>query len=163
MLPKCIAEDGPSAIRYPRGEEPYKPKGLVIDPEKPYTLYGDKEGDVLIVTYGRISANAFKALERLKSEGKTGAVLMLCRIKPLDKLYARLAEKYKPIFFFEEGIRHGGMGESFLDLLVSEGCDKPYILKAIDDSFVTHASVDRLLQILELDADGIYKNVTENI
>ena len=163
VLRRCIAEPGPSAIRYPRGVEPKKPEGLVIDPKMPYTLYGEEKGEVLIVSYGRISANAFEAADRLNAQGTRTSVLMLCRVVPIDDYCVKLAEGFERVFFFEEGIRHGGIGEAYLDMMVSAGIDRPYSITAVDGDFVAHASVSHLLRQLGLDADSMYNKINNSI
>lgn len=158
MLKKCVAEDGPAVVRYPRGVEPYKPEGFeTVD--APYVLYGAKNGNALIVTYGRIAADAFKASDRLNAEGISTSVLKLGRIKPLGEDYAAICGNYSRVYFFEEGIRNGGIGESFLSEITENGFKGEYHLKAIEDRFVAHASVAHLLAGLGLDADGIYSTI----
>ena len=44
-------------------------------------------------------------------------------------------------------------------LLEERGFKGSFTIKAVDDKFVTHASVDRLLHMLELDCEGIYNAV----
>ncbi len=159
VLRECIAEDGPAAIRYPRGVEPSMPDDLKLNPGTPYTLYGESSGDVLLVTYGRIAAGAFEAMKRLNQNGIRTTVLLLCRIKPLDKSCCDIVNGFSSVYFFEEGIKQSGINETFLSLITENGYTGRYSVRAVDNSFVTHASVARLLQKLGLDADGMYDMV----
>ncbi len=157
-LEMCVNEPSPAAIRYPRGSEPAVPDGFEPSVE-PYCVYGDENADIAIVTYGRIFAAAATACDRLRSEGKKACVIKLLRVKPVDAESVHLASKAKNVFFFEEGIRQGGIGETFIALLKEQGFDGSYTLRAVDNTFVTHASVARPLEMLELDEQGMYNAV----
>jgi len=161
-LTQCLEETTPAAVRYPRGAEPYKPDSFTPSIE-PYCEYGDPEADTVIVTYGRIFASAAKACDRLNSEGIRIRVIKLLRVKPVDKECVEKALGAKRIIFFEEGIRQGGIGETFIALLKEKGYKGEYNLKAVDNAFVTHASVSRLLEMLGLDAEGMYNAVREAV
>ena len=125
-----------------------------------YDLLGDAAGDILIVTYGRIFANAFEARERAKADGINNiSVLKLNRIKPIDEAAYKLATGFKKVLFFEEGIKNGGIGETYISGISSMGYTGKCNLIAINDEFVQHAKVNRLLSLLKLDADGIYEQI----
>lgn len=57
---------------YPRGGEPAFPPGYP-DQGGDYSYYGG--GETLIVTYGRLSAEAAQAVELLKGQGKKVSLL----------------------------------------------------------------------------------------
>lgn len=142
------------AIRYPRGSQPYKPDDFVCSKSQ-YSFYGDKKADTLIVTYGKTFASACTAYENLKNNGTNVAILKLNQIKPLPTSAIKDTLNYKKVFFFEEGMATGGVGEHFLKALNQEGFQGEYTLTAIDDIYVKHAKVDSLLKQLKLDAEGI--------
>jgi len=161
-LEMSINEPSPAAVRYPRGGEPDKPNGFTSD-FAPYSFYGDPDADTIVVTYGRIFAAAAKAADRLREEGHNVSVLKLLRVKPIDKKSVSLAAEAKNIIFFEEGIRQGGIGETFAALLDDIDYAGRFRLQAVDNRFVTHASVARLLEMLGLDEKGMYSTVMEVI
>ena len=68
-------------------------------------------------TAGFFSA-ACLAQKALRENGIEIAVLKLNRIRPLDPAAAKTASSAEEIFFFEEGIRQGGVGEAFADQLL---------------------------------------------
>ena len=72
------------------------------------------------------------------------------------------ASQYQRIFFFEEGIRLGGIGEHFLNALNQYGFQGSYTLTAIDH-FIPQASVESSLKQLHLDRDGMIKTIVEQI
>lgn len=148
------------AVRYPRGSECERPKDIIKDSMN-YDIYGDINADKLLITYGRLFSNAYKAYERLKADNESICVLKLCRIKPIDKEAIEFAKRFSKIHFFEEGILAGGIGETFDYELTKIGYTGLYKITAIEDRFVTHASVDSSLRKLNLDADSMY-NIMKN-
>lgn len=142
------------AIRYPRGAEcelpaDFKPTYDVFD------IYGDENADVTIVSYGRIFGNACKARNELKSQGKNVRVVKLNRIKPLDASIVEILKNDKHIFFFEEGIQNGGVGEKLALRLLEAGYKGEYKLTAVDYCFVEHGSVEATIKNNHLDTQSM--------
>ena len=162
MLYKSMYQySGPSAIRYPRGTEQYKPDGFTADGND-YDFLGGS-GGILAVTYGRIFSNLCKASEHLKEDGFQTDLLKLGLVKPVPTDALKIALDYDIIVFFEEGIRHGGVAEDFCSLLEENGWNGSFTIRAVDDRFVPHASVNSSLAKLGLDPDGMYETIRELI
>ncbi len=153
--------EGVVAIRYPRGQE------KVINPDnytfvgKDYSIYSSEKAENCIVTYGRISAHACSACDRLNEQGKDFFVLKLNRIKPVDEEAVKAALGSEKVFFFEEGIKNGGIAETFGCMLNERGFNGRYRTVAVENCFVEHASVTELYKKYGLDTDGIYNICTE--
>lgn len=150
---------GVAAVRYPKGSQPYKPLDYDCT-DKPFDFFGDENADVLLVTYGRLFANACRALDTLTEEGKGFCILKLNRIKPIDTDALKQSLKYKKILFFEEGMKSGGVGESFEIKLGELNYSGKCAVFAIEDKFVKQASVDRSLEILGLDEHSMAEAVS---
>ncbi len=147
-------------VRYPRGGELYKPD----DFEKSsinFDIYGDENAEIALVTYGRLFSYACKAKEKLESEGMNVKIIKLCRIKPIDCKAVKLASESKRIFFFEESMVAGGIGESFGYELKKTGKDLFYKIHGIKDTFVRHETVEQALREFKLDADGMVEVIKE--
>lgn len=149
------------AVRYPRGAQRALPEGI-----KPtfadYDVFGDDNAQKAIVTYGRtFSACAF-AYERLKAEGESVKLIKLNRIIPVCHEAVEAAADCETVFFVEEGIRRGGVGEGFLLELSNSGFCGKYNLRAVEDGFVKQASVESLLHKYGFDEDGVYSLVKGN-
>lgn len=153
-------ENGLVAVRYPRGSEKEIPSEIEEN-FPPCEVYGEENAEQLLVTYGRIFGNAVSACDALNAKGCSAAVLKLNRIIPLDAEAVKTALSAKRIFFFEEGIRAGGIGERFGELLLENGYKGQYTLTAVPDEFVEHASVSAQLHYYRLDADGMLKVISE--
>jgi 1-deoxy-D-xylulose-5-phosphate synthase len=148
---------GFAAVRYPRGGQlfrPYdfRPSGRAFD------LYGEKKTETVIVTYGRLFSFACLACSELNRKGDRTAVVKLNRIKPVDPEAVRQASGAKQVFFFEEGIQQGGIGEHFGFLLGQAGFAGKFYLRAIND-FVAHATMRQALEALGLTENGMLQMI----
>lgn len=153
-LHKAVYETtGVAVVRYPRGSEGYMPEDIEYG-SKPYTLYGNKTAPILLVTYGREFSQCCLAIEKLRQDGIDACILKLNTIKPIAAGALMLAKKYERCFFFEEGIRSGGVGELFGFELYQSGFSGKYTLTAINGP-VYQAKTDSALHKLGLDADMI--------
>ena len=143
------------AVRYPRGGEPYRPDDFT-ESDINFNVYGNPNASRLIVTYGRLFSQAVKAREMLRQVGIESCILKLCRIKPIDPEAVRFAAEFKNVYFFEEGMRSGGIGESFESLLVKSKFKGRYSITAIGDVFIHHSKDTEALRTLGLDAQSMY-------
>ncbi len=144
------------AIRYPRGGEIARVSDMK-NSSMNYDIYGDRNAKKLLITYGRLFANAVKAYEKLNTEGENICILKLCKIKPIDKNAIEFAKGFEKIHFFEEGILAGGIGETFDYELTKIGYTGLYKITAIEDKFIPHATVSDSLKHNKLDEDSMYE------
>lgn len=159
FLQQAIFETpGVSAVRYPRGKSLYRPNAYVSNC-KAYSLYMESNPKVLLVTYGRLFSFTAKACERLHELGLSVGVLKLNRIKPLDEGIFVPALNAQAVYFFEEGIEMGGIGEHFIACLMNRGYQGRVFLRGIGDQFIKHASMAQCLEELGLDEESIYQAV----
>ncbi len=152
-------DDGIAAVRYPRGGEPFRPEGF--KPGALYTTFGSGKSAVL-VTYGRLFAYAAQACELLKEKGIDITVLKLERIRPIPPDAVETAASFKKVYFFEEGMESGGVGEAFFVALRDQGFVGSFELSGIKDKFVVQASVEQSLADLGLDCTGMVNKLTWN-
>ncbi len=149
IIKKSSEINTPIAIRYPRGAEPKYYKELANSSD--FTVNG--EGDTAIVTYGRISANAFKAQEILRENGINVSVVKLNLIYPFSDELLKKLSSFRTVYFFEEGIKSGGIAEHLRAKILSEN----FSIYAIDDEFVPSSKVDSALKKYKLDTDSMVK------
>lgn len=153
--------DNVTVVRYPRGCEPVFPDDYTATTEN-FETYMGEGANIAIVTYGRLFSFACEAAKRLR-ESKIGAgVLKLNRIKPVDEEAVKLCMTYEKIFFFEEGIRGGGVAETFSRMLLESGYKGEFTLKAFEDCFVGQGKTESQLKKYGLDADGIYSLIVRH-
>lgn len=149
---------GAVAVRYPRGNEKFKPEGYKYNHDS-YNVFGDTNATNCIVTYGREFSECIKAYERLEGT----FVIKLNRIKPIDKSVLNELKNTKNIFFFEEAIASGGIGESFGNMLAENSVSATYRHICVTDEFVKQASVDSQMKAYKLDCDSIIREVSNAI
>jgi 1-deoxy-D-xylulose-5-phosphate synthase len=142
MLRTALTIDGPSAIRYPRGNALGVPVPEVIEPLEVGTGEVLREGDrVAIVGYGTGVPLGLAAADLLAERGLDVTVADARFAKPLDAgLLAQLASEHDLLVTVEEGVLAGGFGTGVLETL-SEGLPMPRILRVgLPDRFVTHGA-----------------------
>ena len=152
---------GVVSVRYPRGSEGERPEAL-REESPDFDIYGDQDADILIVTYGRLFCQAYQAYEALKDQGIHVCILKLCRIKPVDKKAYEFAMKFSDIYFFEEGILQGGIGETIARELSQREHNGRVSIAAVDGEFVQHATVQRALENLSLDAKSMIQTILKD-
>lgn len=137
----------PLAIRYPRGAELFE----FAPDDNDFTVFF--KGENLIITYGRISANAYYAAQ---DAGNT-AFLKLNKIHPISHDLLNEIGKYKSVFFFEEGILSGGIAQQVGASALESGINVKYRIIAVEDTFVAPATVESALKKYKLDKDSMIK------
>lgn len=162
MLKRALFDtEGVAVVRYPRGGELYIPDDFKVSSE-PYAFYGSSDSDILMVTYGREFSQLCLAGESLAEKGVSSCILKLNTIKPLPEKAVELSKKYKRVYFFEEGVRCGGIGEGFGFALYQSGFAGQFCLTALNGS-VAQAKISSALHNVGLDADMIETKILSDI
>ena len=143
------------AVRYPRGSMPEGGDELTSPGE--YEVYGDENAPYAVVTYGRLFFEAVKAVKELSAKGISVKVIKLCKIIPLPEECESHALDCRKVFFFEEGMKNGGVGEEFSCRLMQNGFGGKYIHTGVDREFVSHAGVDYLMEKYGLDSASMVR------
>ena len=105
-----------------------------------------------------------KPRKPLTKQGVEICILKLCRIKPIERKCRCILRQISIMYwFFEEGIKNGGIARNFSDLLCCTQFCGDYHIKAIDDKFVKQMSVSEALHELKLDDDGMVNTITKNL
>ncbi len=152
MLKKAVYSDGLSVVRYPRGKQsdscvsiPYKDENI--------SVFGS--GKTALISYGRVVGNLLSAQKKLSD----CAVIKLNKVAPLDKSIVSALKDFDRVYFFEEGIRKGGIGEQIGSLISENGLKCRYKNTAVDAEFVSSASVNSQICKYKLDQESIIKTV----
>jgi 1-deoxy-D-xylulose-5-phosphate synthase len=136
-------DDGPIALRYPRGEGSGAPLSAPADVEPIAIGTGEvlREGErVALVGYGSGVAKALEAADLLAEHGLHVTVADARFAKPIDaELIDTLAADHDLLVTVEEGVLPGGFGSAVLEHLTAEGAQAPRILRVgLPDRYVTH-------------------------
>ena len=150
---------GVCCVRYPRGGESKLP---AFDPQVPWAIEpkGAKPR-LLLVTYGKLSAQAVQAAQILSQQGVPTAVLKLLRLLPFCEEAVEQAMQAEYVLFAEEGIESGGIGQMFGSRLLENGFQGHYRVLAVHDRFVEQATPDRALALCGLDAQSMVQTCTQ--
>ena len=167
MMFTMLEHDGPTAMRYPRGNG----VGAPLDRDPQLLEIGKAEilrdgGEVAIIAYGSMVHPSWQAAEHLSKDGIESTVVNARFAKPLDaQLLLALARTKRLIVTVEEAYLAGGFGSAILEALEENGLqDKVRVVRmGIPDRLVTHGDPKLLLAKYGLDADGIYTRVKESI
>ncbi len=136
-------DDGPVALRYPRGEAVGTPL-----PEHPVEIpigTGEilREGDhVALLGYGSGVQKSLQAAALLEEHGINATVADARFAKPIDTgLAAQLAAEHELLVTVEEGVLAGGFGSGVWETLNDAGINVPRILRVgLPDRYVTHGA-----------------------
>ena len=148
-----------TAIRYPRGNETkISEKYIITDNDFDYFEFNSSK---LIISYGRLTAEVINAIEKLREKNINISLISLNKIKPINNEVFDIAMKYNEVYFYEETVKSGSIGQSFADKLFEINYNGKYEHIAIDDAFVPHASVKSLLKKYSIDTDSIIRKFSE--
>jgi 1-deoxy-D-xylulose-5-phosphate synthase len=137
-----LHDDGPVALRYPRGEGVGVP--LPARPEAIEIGTGEilREGErVALLGYGTGVAKALEAADILADHGLSVTVADARFAKPIDVgLAAQLAAEHDLLVTIEEGVLAGGFGSAVWERLSDAGLAPRILRVGLPDRYVTHGS-----------------------
>lgn len=139
-------EDGPIAIRYPRGPI----AGVPVEGEPKLLTVGESEvvedgSDVAIFGLGTFFTMAAETREELEKQGVSTALVNPRWIKPMDgKTLEEMARKVKVICTFEDHVLPNGYGCGVIEHLSNAGITTPVVRIGWPDEFIEHGNVPAL-------------------
>ncbi|HLP17502.1 MAG TPA: 1-deoxy-D-xylulose-5-phosphate synthase, partial [Bacteroidota bacterium] len=150
--------DGPVAIRYPRGNSlgiPLKTGFTRLEIGRGEILRTG--GDIAILAVGSMVQHALDAAELLEQQEINAEVVNMRFIKPIDaELLKDIASRHDAIMTVEENSIVGGFGAGILEELLKLGIvNKSVKIHGLQDAFVEHGTPAELYQLTRLDARGI--------
>ena len=155
-------DDGPIALRYPRGNG----SGVPMDEELHTIPIGtwdvlEKGTDVTILTFGTMIPVALEASRlAFEARGLSVEVVNARFIKPMDEhMLAAIRDDGKIVITLEEGVVAGGFGsgvqEWYIDRAETSSDVPPMKSLGIPDEYIEHGSVDQLLEEIGLTAQHV--------
>ena len=162
MMKFAIRQNGPVAIRYPRGEaytglEEYRAS---IEMGKAEVLEKGKE--IAILAVGNMVRTAVQVTENLRKKGYEPTLVNMRFVKPLDtELLDSIKEDHSLIVTMEENVKSGGFGEQVMTYYGSRMHGPAVRIVAIEDRFVPHGSVEDLMRQQQMDSDSVTERVLQ--
>jgi 1-deoxy-D-xylulose-5-phosphate synthase len=159
-----LYEDGPIALRYPRGaavgvDLPDQPDPIEIGRGE-VLVEGER---VALLGYGTGVQIALGAARHLRDRGLSPTVCDARFAKPLDTgLVSSLAAAHELVVTIEENVLAGGFGSAILEHLSDSAGEEalPRLLRfGIPDRYVTHGKPDLLLAEVGLTAERVADDV----
>jgi 1-deoxy-D-xylulose-5-phosphate synthase len=154
-------DDGPIALRYPRGEGVGAPL-----PERPRAIAlgtGEilREGDrVALLGYGTGVGKALAAADILAERGFEVTVADARFAKPIDAgLVAQLAAEHDLLVTVEEGVLAGGFGSAVWETLSDAGLAARILRVGLPDRYVTHGAPKLLHQEVGFTGERIAERI----
>ena len=163
MLYTALQQQGPAAIRYPRG----RGMGVSMDSEYMTIPVGKaeilKQGkDLYIAALGSTVYPSLEAANALEKEGLFAGVINCRFAKPLDTNLCDLAASTGRMLVVEENIRQGGFGGAILELFNDMGMANIRVKRiGLPDKFVEHGPVGILRKNCGIDTAGILKEAKD--
>jgi 1-deoxy-D-xylulose-5-phosphate synthase len=141
-------DDGPVALRYPRGEGlgvelPRRPERIAIGTGE---ILREASGDggsnrVALLGYGAGVGKALEAADLLAEQGIATTVADARFAKPIDAgLAAQLAAEHELLVTVEEGVLAGGFGSAVWETLSDAGLAPRIMRVGLPDRYVTHGA-----------------------
>lgn len=163
MYTAVYGNEGPFAIRYPRGHgeiKEWKNEPRILPIGKGRKLRKGK--DIALLSIGAIGNNAAKAIDEAEKAGISVAHYDMVFLKPIDEeLLHKVARKFKYIITVEDGVIKGGLGSAVLEFLSDNDYTDVHLLRmGVPDEFVTHGSVKELQQIAGIGEKEIFQHIT---
>ncbi|MDP6294603.1 MAG: 1-deoxy-D-xylulose-5-phosphate synthase [SAR324 cluster bacterium] len=160
----CNYENGPLAIRYPRGNtaELDENKSPQIEFGKAHILR--KGQDVALFAVGSMVDTAEEVADVLEAKGFSAAVINARFVKPLDeKVIVQFGGKVKLLVSLEENTIHGGFGSGVLESLSEKGMCVPTLQIGVPDRFIAQGSPEEQRQATELSPEQISTRILERL
>ncbi|HEC2171138.1 TPA: 1-deoxy-D-xylulose-5-phosphate synthase [Staphylococcus delphini] len=156
-------EQGPIAIRYPRGNG----LGVEITDKREHLPIGTWEDltegqDVALISYGPTLTTVVKVAKTLAEQGIQARVINARYIKPMDTtVLDDLGAKNMPVVTVEEAMLNGGLGSQIANYFTDHGYTNRIKRLGIDDEYIEHGDVDQILEDLGLTHDPLVHTIQQ--
>lgn len=164
MLKSAMKRNGPTAIRYPRGNVP---SGEIQLDQAPIPIgqarLAQPGQDVLLLGLGNMLPPALAAAKLLASQGVQAAVMDPRSVKPLDaEAICQAAQSTGAVVTVEDHVISGGFGSAVLELLQARGLAHiPVQCLGFPDEIIVQGSCEQLYKKYELTAEDITRKTLE--
>ncbi|MFQ5780398.1 MAG: 1-deoxy-D-xylulose-5-phosphate synthase [Nitrospiria bacterium] len=172
MLATALNQNGPVAIRYPRGEGigvPLDERETPLPIGKGKLLRGDsaEAWDVALIAVGNMVYPALEAATLLEKGGIVVGVVNARFVKPIDQeMLVMVANRCRRVITLEEHVLKGGFGEAVITTLEEErnAGKVPHVdirLIGLPDQFIEHGGQKILRKKNGLDPESISASAFE--
>lgn len=160
MIKFAVGLGAPVAVRYPKGEayDGLEEFRSPIEAGNAEMIY--EESEIALFALGSMVETAEQVRMRLKAGGHSVTLVNARFAAPLDEAcICRLAQTHRLIVTMEENVASGGMGEHIAALLSRGQSQARLLTVALPDCFVEHGSINKLKEVLKIDADSVVSSI----
>ncbi|WP_086427720.1 1-deoxy-D-xylulose-5-phosphate synthase [Staphylococcus cornubiensis] len=156
-------EQGPIAIRYPRGNG----LGVEITEKRQHLPIGTWENltegqDVALISYGPTLTTLVEVAKTLAKQGIHARVINARYIKPMDTaVLDDLGAQNIAVVTVEESMLNGGLGSQIANYFTDHGYTNRIKRLGIDDEYIEHGDVDQILEDLGLTHDPLVHTIQQ--
>lgn len=155
-----LADEGPVAIRYPRGSARQVPENEVGSGLLARRVV-EGSGSVCVLAIGKMLETALNAAERLAEEGRIVEVWDVRCCAPLDPAMIEAASLHSAVVTIEDGVRDGGIGAAIFDRIAALRPGVKVSVLGLPTKFVPHGEANHILARFGLDTDGVANHLRE--
>lgn len=157
MLYTAHLQDGPCAVRYPKGTGP----GAEVQQEMQALEIGKAEvrhhgQKIALLAFGSMVARCQRIGEELDA-----TVVNMRFVKPIDtELISDIAATHDLIITVEENAVAGGAGAAVLEWLSAQRVSVATHVIGLPDCYIDHGSREEMLEVAELDEPALRRRIT---
>lgn len=155
--------EGPIAIRYPKGKDEVQSIDAPITYGQPEWLV-QEDNKILLLSVGHFYSRVTQVHARLKEEGYTCDLVNLRFVNPIDPVFIQtISQRYERVYVFEENVKYGGVQSRIAQMLLEEDSSNIAIPRVygigIENQFVPHGKISDLNRALHIDVEGLTNRV----
>ena len=153
-----LADEGPVAIRYPRGQARQVSEHEVGTGLRARVVRRaeDPARALCVLAIGKLVVAAVKAADALVADGRQVTVWDVRSCAPLDVEMLADAATHRAVITVEDAVREGGIGMTIADRIGALAPAVPVEVLGLPVKFIPHgANADQILATLGVDAEGI--------
>ncbi len=158
-------DDGPSAIRYPRGVikgTPIKKRPCLLEIGKAEVVADG--ADVALIGLGSMFEMAERTKHLLEAQGLSVALINPRFIKPMDTaVLEKYARKCRVLCTFEDHVLLNGFGAGVIEHLHSAGLHTPVERIGWPDEFIEHGKPETLRELHGLTPEAAVTKITARL
>lgn len=167
LMATSLNQNGPLAIRYPRGNSDISEisgdiKEIALGKGRPITE--NDKAKVAVLSIGHSGQDAALAIAGLEKEGIPVSHYDMIWLKPLDtELLEAICDKYDYLVTVEDGCRDGGFGSAVAEWLEDHRKRNRLIRIGLPDRWIGHGTVPEIKAEAGIDSEAIVKAVKQLI
>jgi len=162
MMQLALTLDGPSGVRYARGNAPELHDLVGWDGQRAPVQLGKAQSlragtDGAILAYGHMVQTALEAAELLQAQGLHVEVVNARFCKPLDEAFVvDLCQRHDRVVTLEDHVKVGGFGSAVLECVAANGPVRAAVeVMGVPDDILVHMSRGQIIEHCGLRAEDV--------